>query len=143
MGVVIDQIKEKFYRFQRKESPFPSTETVSPIEPDSPAVHQLSKFIDELQNEKFLWGRPRFTNEGRVGSFHLFGQLTPRHVVCGYEPKRDSITINEAVTFEVACTRADDVLTDFCSRCRKWVDRTGIGYEAITSNDVPDRQVPV
>jgi hypothetical protein len=139
MGVVIDQIKEKFYRFQRKEPPFPSTEVV----PAEVSLGRLTTFLNDLRDEQFLWGRPRFTNEGRVGSFHLFGQLTPRHAVCGYEPKRDSITINEAVTFEVACTRADDALTDFCSRCRKWVDRTGIGYEAITSNDVPDRQLSV
>jgi hypothetical protein len=130
MGVVRDMLREKLYRFQRKAPPLPSTE-----ETPAPSI------VEAAQNERFLWGRPRFTNEGRVGNFHLFNELTPRKAVCGYEPSRKSITINEAVTFAVAQKRADE--KGFCFHCLKWADRTGIGYEAVTSNDVPERQLSV
>lgn len=133
MGVVIDLIKEKFYRFQRKAPSFPSTEEVPP------EVKTPVGIVESTQQERYLWGRPRFTPEGRVGNFHLFNELTPRKAVCGYEPSRSSITINEAVPFAVARQRADE--KGFCFHCLKWVDRTGIGYKAVTSNDVPERQL--
>lgn len=79
------------------------------------------------ENVEYLWGRPRFNNEGRVGKFHL---LTPGYslAVCGYFPSNDLFRFNEIVSFEKAVQLADDPFGDFCKKCRAWVDKSGIGY---------------